>query len=47
MANFNSYTIIITILMETLIPNCRFENILPTHVRIKSPNTIFMWYLGK
>jgi hypothetical protein len=34
--------------METLIPNCRFENILSLSTfALTSPNIIFMWYKGK
>ena len=40
-------TIIITILMYTLIPNCQFENILSPTFTLKPPNRIFIWYLRK
>jgi hypothetical protein len=42
---YYSNSIIITNFVQTLIPNCWFENVFPTYLAQKSPNNIFMLYL--
>jgi hypothetical protein len=44
LATLNS--IIVIYFAKTLIPNYWFENVFPTTLVLKSPNGIFIWYLG-
>jgi hypothetical protein len=45
-AKFTTLSIIITYFVQTLIPNCWFENVFLPNLALKSPNKIFIWYFG-
>jgi hypothetical protein len=42
---YYSNSITVTNFVQTLIPNCWFENAFLAYLTLKSPNTIFLWYL--